>query len=294
MALFRYQATPSLNHSNETTWDAGAVDGYPWLFVGSLSAAESHEDLRKNNVSHVLSVARKLPIKTFPKNIQNIRVEIDDHPSANFLHVVSQCVEFLDSVHSSSTTTTTARGQQEEEQEQQQQHGSVVLVHCASGVSRSVTAIIAWLMISGKTCYSFEEALSAVRVNRPQANPNAGFVSQMQILEKHNGCLKEAIEDWKSHNTLDMMGRVATRRRLANETHAAVDELEIRVQTFHSNHKEASKKDTSNLLLGEANELSDYLDSCRADLGGLPEDRVANIIFKSARSKVELLIASFN
>mmetsp|Transcript_7623 Transcript_7623/g.9126 ORF Transcript_7623/g.9126 Transcript_7623/m.9126 type:complete len:281 (+) Transcript_7623:52-894(+) len=280
MALFRYTAAPNNNHET-TTWDAGAVAGYPWLFVGSLSAAESHEELRKNNITHVLSVARKLPVSPFPEGVLHVRVELDDHPSANFLSVASQCLEFIDSARS-----TTAAGQQ---------YGSVVLVHCASGVSRSVTAVIAWLM-SKERGYSFEDALSAVRTNRPQANPNAGFVSQLQVLEKHKGCLEDAQAEWKSHNHVNMMERVATRRNLANEIHAAVDDLEIRVQMFHScNISDPQKsQDSSNLLLQEAHEISDRLDSYRADLGGLPEDRVANIIFKSARNKIELLITTFH
>ena len=43
-------------------------------------------------------------------------------------------------------------------------------------------------------------------------------------------------------------------------------------------------------LMSVANKLSDRIDSCKGNSDGLPEDRVANIVFKSARSKLERLI----
>mmetsp|Transcript_2318 Transcript_2318/g.3008 ORF Transcript_2318/g.3008 Transcript_2318/m.3008 type:complete len:295 (-) Transcript_2318:38-922(-) len=271
-------------------WDAGAVDGHPWIFVGSLSAAESHKHLCENNVTHVLTVASKnLPVATLPVGIDHRRVEIDDHPNADFLNVASQCVEFIDSCNAATAAATAA--------EDDLHPPRSILVHCASGVSRSVTAVIAWLM-SPQRGYSFDEALTAVRSHRPHANPNIGFAIQMQVLEKHSGCIDGALADWKSRTRKDQMERAATRRRLANSIHAAVDEFEVRVQRFRS--MERSEQEcvgefrtvSAKALLKEANELSDRLDRCHGDLEGLPEDRVAKIIFKSARSKVELLITT--
>ena len=54
--------------------------------------------------------------------------------------------------------------------------------HCFAGISRSSTVCIAYLMNSKKI--KKDEALSLIRVNRPQANPNQGFVTQLQAYQK--------------------------------------------------------------------------------------------------------------
>ena len=52
--------------------------------------------------------------------------------------------------------------------------GDRVLVHCAFGVSRSSTLVIAYLM--KKLKIGMVEALSYVRRKRPTIKPNAGFM----------------------------------------------------------------------------------------------------------------------
>ena len=53
-----------------------------------------------------------------------------------------------------------------------------VLVHCAAGISRSVSIVMAFL-IHEQNLFSADEALSFVRTFRPQANPNLNFVRQL-------------------------------------------------------------------------------------------------------------------
>ncbi|XP_050373983.1 dual specificity protein phosphatase 1 isoform X3 [Argentina anserina] len=57
-----------------------------------------------------------------------------------------------------------------------------VLVHCFVGKSRSVTIVLAYLM--KRHGMSLNEALEHVRSRRPQASPNAGFISQLQVFER--------------------------------------------------------------------------------------------------------------
>ena len=54
-------------------------------------------------------------------------------------------------------------------------------MHCASGISRSVSVCMAWLMLRKKL--SSEEALREVRKSRPQALPNHGFLQSLRLLE---------------------------------------------------------------------------------------------------------------
>jgi protein-tyrosine phosphatase len=61
------------------------------------------------------------------------------------------------------------------------QRGEGVLVHCAFGVSRSSTLVIAFLMRKLKIGYL--EAFSYVRRKRPVVRPNPGFQEQLKAWE---------------------------------------------------------------------------------------------------------------
>ena len=56
-----------------------------------------------------------------------------------------------------------------------------VMVHCAAGVSRSSTLVLAYLMIEYR--WSYEEAYTFVKSRRPIIQPNDGFVKQLKALE---------------------------------------------------------------------------------------------------------------
>uniref|UniRef100_UPI00358F9B30 dual specificity protein phosphatase 12-like isoform X2 n=1 Tax=Myxine glutinosa TaxID=7769 RepID=UPI00358F9B30 len=60
-----------------------------------------------------------------------------------------------------------------------------ILVHCESGVSRAPAVIAAWLMFSENV--SLPTALQQLRMQRPDAEPNAGFISQLKVMES-TGC----------------------------------------------------------------------------------------------------------
>jgi hypothetical protein len=67
--------------------------------------------------------------------------------------------------------------------------GKRVLVHCYAGVSRSVSAVIYYLMRTQGL--SYEEALARIQTKRPEAFPNPGFVV---ALCRHEGrVLDEAV-----------------------------------------------------------------------------------------------------
>ena len=59
-----------------------------------------------------------------------------------------------------------------------------VLVHCASGVSRSVAVVIHYLM--RVECMKFHAALRRIRSIHPAANPNRAFMAQLEALDHEN------------------------------------------------------------------------------------------------------------
>jgi protein-tyrosine phosphatase len=60
-----------------------------------------------------------------------------------------------------------------------------VLVHCASGISRSVTVVIAYLLHSGRH-RMVSEAHAFVENKRPGISPNSGFMDQLMRWNKED------------------------------------------------------------------------------------------------------------
>jgi protein-tyrosine phosphatase len=56
-----------------------------------------------------------------------------------------------------------------------------VIVHCAAGMSRSASLVIAYLMIENN--WHYEEAYNHVKRKRPIIDPNIGFVKQLKAIE---------------------------------------------------------------------------------------------------------------
>ena len=81
------------------------------------------------------------------------------------------------------------------------QKGSV-LVHCAYGVSRSATVVIAYLMrYHGMTR---DEAYVLVKTRRPKVNPNQGFWDQLATYEQTIQEMKRNPTPWKLEENSEM------------------------------------------------------------------------------------------
>jgi hypothetical protein len=62
----------------------------------------------------------------------------------------------------------------------QLEQGHTVLVHCAAGISRSASVVIAYLMMTrGMT---LAEAYQYAKSRRPIVEPNPGFIQQLSTL----------------------------------------------------------------------------------------------------------------
>mmetsp|Transcript_8983 Transcript_8983/g.12359 ORF Transcript_8983/g.12359 Transcript_8983/m.12359 type:complete len:195 (-) Transcript_8983:39-623(-) len=145
-----------------TGFDAQEIlDG---LYLGSVDAASDLEELKKRNISHILTAAHDIDPK-FSSEIEYLIVQVDDWPAANLLHSFDVCIEYIDKVRS--------------------QKGSV-LVHCQAGISRSTTVVCAYLMKTQNM--KFDEALKFIQEKRKFVSPNHGFRSQLKLFERlgHN------------------------------------------------------------------------------------------------------------
>ena len=69
--------------------------------------------------------------------------------------------------------------------------GKKIYVHCAGGISRSASTVVAYMMYTRKI--TVDEAYKVVAAKRPCINPNDGFVAQLRLFEnelKQQGLIK--------------------------------------------------------------------------------------------------------
>lgn len=131
----------------------------PGLFIGCQDAATNFQEVTRNKISSILNVA----VGVMPTKIENIKhksMPLYDEPRFDIRAHFEEGVDFL----------------------REQLASGSVLVHCNAGISRSTTIIVAFLMKEKKM--GLNEALELVRVARPIAKPNPGFMKQLRTYEK--------------------------------------------------------------------------------------------------------------
>mmetsp|Transcript_6146 Transcript_6146/g.8151 ORF Transcript_6146/g.8151 Transcript_6146/m.8151 type:complete len:281 (-) Transcript_6146:93-935(-) len=247
------------------------------LFVGSLAAAESRKFIREKRITHILTVAASLHV-TVPKGVsfQHMIVKCHDHPMASILEVLPSCFSFIDDAFK-------CKGN--------------VLVHCASGVSRSVSVCTSFLLNRDKGL-TLMEALKTVTSARKYANPNLGFRRQLQLLDNCNGDVDAAKKLYHDHMS-NIVEDTVYQRNIVNDLHAKVDIVEASLASIQRKTNTLDVEDSIaarsriELLKNELINLQIKLDSC------LPESEVfvdppAKIIRKAANAKIERLLVSID
>ncbi len=140
------------------------------IFIGNInsviSTTKSKDILEQRDIKVVISALTEeeyednmIAEQDFP-NIEWHRLVIDDNPN-------EPISKHFYNIHSIIRTALTNKNN--------------VIVHCAAGMSRSPTLIIAYLMIENKWC--FEEAYNYIKAKRPHISPNIGFIKQLKQLE---------------------------------------------------------------------------------------------------------------
>ncbi|XP_053244062.1 dual specificity protein phosphatase 13-like [Podarcis raffonei] len=166
----RYE-TPALSELQRLVWSRGGSDNHvdqvwPNLYLGDAWAARSKAILQSLGITHILNAAdgpynintgaryyRDLPVvyygvQAFDDTSFDISVFFQD--AANFIHNALKAT------------------------------GGKVFVHCAMGLSRSATLVLAYLMIHENL--TLVEALKSVDSNRGIC-PNTGFLIQLRALD---------------------------------------------------------------------------------------------------------------
>ncbi|RDY02236.1 Dual specificity protein phosphatase 1 [Mucuna pruriens] len=130
------------------------------LYLGPIATAANKVALKNSNITHILTVAGRIP-PAHPADFVYKIIDVVDKDNEDLKQYFNECFDFIDEA---------------------KRHGGGVLVHCFAGKSRSVTIVVAYLM---KTLgMSFFEALQHVRSKRSAASPNQGFIRQLENFEK--------------------------------------------------------------------------------------------------------------
>ncbi|XP_003223193.3 dual specificity protein phosphatase 13A [Anolis carolinensis] len=149
---------PSCNHVDEV---------WPNLFLGDLVIAHNTFGLWKMGISHVLNAAHgniycKGSHGFYGAAIEYYGVPAHDHPAFDISPFFYPAAEFI---HKALATP-----------------GAKLLVHCAVGISRSSSLVLAYLMIYHHL--SLVEAIQTVKSHR-WIFPNRGFLKQLRSLDIH-------------------------------------------------------------------------------------------------------------
>lgn len=146
------------------------------LLIGDYRDAMDMSLLRKHGVSHIVCSAGELK-PVYPQRFNYKHVMADDMPKYDLGRHFDHTADFIhDAIR----------------------NGGTVLVHCAAGVSRSVSLALAYLIKHGGMRLS--TAYGLVKNRRPRANPNPGFINQLKHFESRIHDSSKTIPRSSSHN----------------------------------------------------------------------------------------------
>ncbi|NXI56957.1 DS13B phosphatase, partial [Chloroceryle aenea] len=163
--------TPSLSDLQRLFWFRGGSDNHvdqvwPNIYLGDAWAARSKTTLQSLNITHILNAADgPYSINTGAKYYKDLQieyygVEAFDDPSFDLSIFFYDAANFIGKALNTS--------------------GGKVFVHCAMGVSRSASLVLAFLMIHENM--TLVDALKTVSAHRDIC-PNSGFLSQLRDLD---------------------------------------------------------------------------------------------------------------
>lgn len=143
----------------------------PGLYLTSENITLERELLLRMKITHILSVGAGPRQGHHPGVFEHLRIGIKDAITSDLLQILPRCFEFI---------------------QQGMEKGNVV-VHCKAGRSRSASVVMAYL-IKLDPSLSLADALLKVRVARATAQPNPGFMSQLETF-RNSLNVKEQEED---------------------------------------------------------------------------------------------------
>ncbi|KAL2270634.1 hypothetical protein VTJ83DRAFT_5 [Remersonia thermophila] len=182
------------------------IDGADGLYLGGIFGLRRTQIIRELKITHILSVIKTTLKQDELGHIEHLSIDINDMEDEDILVYLPRMVRFIDRG---------LRGSQEGAEQggndvagasaDTKAPSGAVFVHCAMGKSRSVTAIIAYLLWKYPQRFqaptsreAVAKALEWVRRSRPIAGPNEGFMSQLELWHDM-GCPADSDDAVENH-----------------------------------------------------------------------------------------------
>jgi len=134
----------------------------PGVYLSGIAVARNQSKLSELNISRVVCCCMwgEFPTSDELKSITYCRVDVEDMSKEPIEMYFDECCDFIS---------------------ESLENNEVVLVHCRSGVSRSSTIVLAFLIKSmGMRLY---DAFFLLRSKRSIVTPNIGFMDKLKKLE---------------------------------------------------------------------------------------------------------------
>ncbi len=138
------------------------------IFIGNYSAALNRNSLKANNITHII-VAGKDMIDLYRDQLTYKILPLYDSPYLKLKKYFSEVNLFINSVRMVNNNNYFSLDNKDVNN---------ILIHCGSGISRSVSLVIAYFIAEKKM--SYEEAKNHVKSKRKIANPNGGFEKELR------------------------------------------------------------------------------------------------------------------
>ena len=127
------------------------------IYLGNIDAAFNKKKLKQLGIKKVLTVMSAFGNHYSPHEFIHKSIDVDDDFRTNIICHFKECISFIEGKDK-------------------------IFVHCAAGMSRSPTIVIAYIMWKKKL--RLNEAIKFVKEKRSIISPNDNFMNQLKIFEE--------------------------------------------------------------------------------------------------------------
>jgi predicted protein tyrosine phosphatase/8-oxo-dGTP pyrophosphatase MutT (NUDIX family) len=127
------------------------------LFLGNQISAQDRSFIQREGITHILNCASNDCPSDIHPHVQYHNIAIPDECDASLTPSLPQAISFI-------------RNAKKED--------GKILVHCEAGISRSVSILIAYLIVEEDKTY--RQALTEIQALNPRAQPNPTFVEELR------------------------------------------------------------------------------------------------------------------
>ena len=127
------------------------------IYLGNIDAAFNKKKLKQLGIKKVLTVMSAFGNHYSPHEFIHKSIDVDDDFRTNIICHFKECISFIEGKDK-------------------------IFIHCAAGMSRSPTIVIAYIMWKRKL--RLNEAIKFVKEKRSIISPNDNFMNQLKIFEE--------------------------------------------------------------------------------------------------------------